>query len=66
MNVSCALQHFCDLHGPQILFCTETRPYIGALRDQVDDNLKVFFSEYFRPGNPQETARCKVKIFFYL
>ncbi|CAF1396116.1 unnamed protein product [Adineta ricciae] len=57
MNASCALQHFCDLHGPQILLCTEARTYIPG--DNDDEDLKAFYSQYIKSENPQGKVECK-------
>ncbi len=43
MNASCALQHFCDIHGPQILLCTEGRTYIVNSNDTDNEDLKTFY-----------------------
>ena len=61
MNVSCALQHFCDLHGPQILLCTEGRTYVHDINDNDNEDLKTFYSQYIKSENPQEKTECKVK-----
>jgi hypothetical protein len=61
MNASCALQHFCDIHGPQILLCTEGRTYIHDLNDNDNEEIKTFYSQYNKAENPQEKNRCKVK-----
>ncbi len=60
MNASCALQHFCDLHGPQILLCTEGRTYIPDLNDNDNEDLKTFYSQYIRSEYPQGKIECKV------
>ena len=59
MNASCALQHFCDNHGPQTLLCTETRRYAQVLRHD-DEILKTFYSQYIKSENSQEKIECKV------
>jgi hypothetical protein len=61
MNASCALQHFCDLHGPQILLCTDTKAYVQDSNDNDDEDLKTFYSQYIKSENPQEKVECKVK-----
>ncbi len=53
MNASCALQHFCDLHGPQILLCTEGRTYIHDINDNDNEDLKIFYSQYIKSENTQ-------------
>lgn len=60
MNASCALQHFCDLHGPQILLCTEGRTYIHDANDNDNEDLKVFYSQYVKSENSQGKLGCKV------
>jgi len=60
MNASCALQHFCDIHGPQILLCTDTRSYIQDVDDD-DEDLKTFFSQYVKSESTQGKTECKVK-----
>ena len=60
MNASCALQHFCDLHGPQILLCTETKTYIRKIDDYDNDNLKTFYSQYVKSENVPNKIECKV------
>lgn len=60
MNASCALQHFCDIHGPQILLCTDTRNYIQDVNDNDDGDLKAFFSQYIKSEHPQGKIECKV------
>ncbi|UJR25424.1 hypothetical protein I4U23_006771 [Adineta vaga] len=59
MNASCALQHFCDLHGPQILLCTEARTFIQGANDNDDEDLKTFYSQYIKSENPQGKSECK-------
>lgn len=66
MNASCALQHFCDLHGPQILLCTEGRTFIHDINDNENDDLKIFYSQYVKSENPQGKIECRVtKICFF-
>jgi hypothetical protein len=60
MNASCALQHFCDLHGPQILLCTESRTYVQDSNDNDEEDLKAFYSQYIKSENPQGKVECKV------
>ena len=60
MNTSCALQHFCDLHGPQTLLCTEEKVYMHDSKDIDNEGLKTFFSQYFRPENALGKVKCKV------
>lgn len=60
MNASCALQHFCDLHGPQILLCTEGRNYIPDFNDNDNEDLKVFYSQYIRSENSHGRSECRV------
>ena len=62
MNASCALQHFCDIHGPQILLCTEARTYISDENDKDDEDLKIFYSQYINSETIQNKSECKVKI----
>ncbi|CAF1124957.1 unnamed protein product [Rotaria sordida] len=59
MNASCALQHFCDIHGPQILLCTEAKTYIQDLNDNDDEDLKTFYSQYIKSEHPQGKVECK-------
>ncbi|CAF4221748.1 unnamed protein product [Rotaria sp. Silwood2] len=59
MNASCALQHFCDIHGPQILLCTEARTYVQDSNDNDDEDLKTFYSQYIKSENPQGKVECK-------
>lgn len=59
MNASCALQHFCDIHGPQILLCTDTRSYIQDVNDDDEEDLKTFYSQYVKSENTQEKPECK-------
>ncbi|CAF3424184.1 unnamed protein product [Rotaria sp. Silwood1] len=59
MNASCALQHFCDIHGPQILLCTEERTYIHDLNDNDNEGLKAFYAQYIKPEHAQEKVECK-------
>ena len=61
MNASCALQHFCDLHGPQILLCTEEKTYIPDLNDNDNEDLNVFYSQYIRSENPHGKKECRVR-----
>lgn len=61
MNASCALQHFCDIHGPQILLCTEGRTYIVNSNDTDNEDLKTFYSQYIRPDKSKEKIECKVR-----
>ncbi len=44
MNASCAFQHFCDLYGPQILLCRDTKAYVQDSNDNDDEDLKTFYS----------------------
>jgi len=60
MNASCALQHFCDIHGPQILLCTDTRTYIHDVNDNDDEDLKTFYSQYIKSESSQGKIECKV------
>lgn len=60
MNASCALHHFCDLHGPQILLCTEERTYIHDLTDSDNEGLKAFYAQYIRSEYCQAKVKCKV------
>lgn len=60
MNASCALQHFCDIHGPQILLCTEARTYVQDVNNDDDEDLKTFYSQYIKSENPQGKVECKV------
>lgn len=62
MNASCALQHFCDIHGPQILLCTEGRTYVFNSNDNENEDLKTFYSQYIRSNNTKEKNECKVRI----
>jgi mannose-6-phosphate isomerase class I len=64
MNASCALQHFCDLHGPQILLCTEGRTYIHDANDNDNEDLKTFYSQYIKSEHPQGKIECKVRLQF--
>ncbi|CAF0783594.1 unnamed protein product [Adineta steineri] len=59
MNASCALQHFCDLHGPQTLLCTEQRAHIQNANDNDDEDIKAFYSQYIKSENPQGKVECK-------
>ncbi|CAF1020708.1 unnamed protein product [Rotaria sordida] len=59
MSASCALQHFCDIHGPQILLCTEERTYIHDLNDNDNEGLKAFYSQYIKSEHPQGKVECK-------
>lgn len=59
MNASCALQHFCDIHGPQILLCTEGRTYVFNSNDNDNEDLKTFYSQYIRSDNSKERIECK-------
>jgi hypothetical protein len=61
MNAACALQHFCDIHGPQTLLCTEGQTYIHDLNDNDNEDLKAFYSQYNKAENPQEKNECKVR-----
>jgi len=61
MNASCALQHFCDIHGPQILLCTEGRTYIVNSNDTDNEDLKTFYSQYIRSDKSKEKIECKVR-----
>ena len=61
MNAACALQHFCDIHGPQILFCTEARTFIQDVDDHDDETLKTIYSQYIKSENAQGKVECKVK-----
>ncbi|CAF0727764.1 unnamed protein product [Didymodactylos carnosus] len=56
MNASVFLHHFCDLHGPTILLCTETQ-YIHDCDD--DDMLKLFYSQYIKAENSNTKTTCK-------
>ncbi|CAF0782432.1 unnamed protein product [Didymodactylos carnosus] len=56
MNASVFLHHFCDLHGPTILLCTETR-YIHDTDD--DDLLDTFYSQYTKAENLITKPECK-------
>lgn len=60
MNAACALQHFCDIHGPQILLCTEERTYIHDLNDNDNEGLKAFYAQYIKSEHNQEKVECKV------
>ena len=60
MNASCAFQHFCDIHGPQILLCTEAKPYAHDDGDTQEDNLNAFYSQYIKSTQPQDKVECKV------
>lgn len=60
MNASCALQHFCDIHGAQILLCTDTRNYIQNADDNDDTELNTFYSQYIKSENPRGQVECKV------
>lgn len=60
MNASCALQHFCDLHGPQILLCTEAKTYAREITEHDNDDLKIFYSQYIKSENPHGKLECKV------
>jgi hypothetical protein len=62
MNASCALQHFCDLHGPKILLCTEAKIYVQDSNDNEEDQLKAFYSQYVKSENPQNKVDCKVNM----
>ncbi|CAF3068379.1 unnamed protein product [Rotaria socialis] len=59
MNAACALQHFCDIHGPQILLCTEGRTYTHDLNDTDNDGLKAFYAQYIKTEHSQEKLECK-------
>ncbi|CAF3132197.1 unnamed protein product [Rotaria socialis] len=59
MNASCALQHFCDLHGPQILLCTEARTHVQDPNDNDDEVLKTVYSQYIKSENLQGKVECK-------
>ncbi|CAF1004965.1 unnamed protein product [Adineta steineri] len=59
MNASCALQHFCDTHGPQILLCTEGRPYTHDRNDNDNEILKTIYSQYIKSDNSQGKVACK-------
>ncbi|UJR23480.1 hypothetical protein I4U23_026479 [Adineta vaga] len=59
MNALCALHHFCDLHGPQTLVCTEGRTYIHDFNDNDNEDLKTYYSRYINAEHVQEKAQCK-------
>ncbi|CAF2058038.1 unnamed protein product [Rotaria magnacalcarata] len=59
MNAACALQHFCEIHGPQILLCTEERTYIHDLNDTENDGLKAFYAQYIKTEHSQARLECK-------
>lgn len=61
MNASCALQHFCDLHGPQILLFTEERTYIHDLNDNDNESLKAFYAQYLKSEHIQDKVKCQVR-----
>ena len=62
MNASCALQHFCDTHGAQILLCTDTKSYFQDANDNDDEDLNTFYSQYIKSENPRGQVECKVKL----
>ena len=62
MNALCALHHFCDLHGPQTLLCTEGRTYIQDYSDNDNEELKTYYSQFMNAKNPQEKTQCQVII----
>lgn len=70
MNASCAFQHFCDIHGPQILLCTEAQPYVHEHGGTQEENLNAIYSQYIKPEqpqyikseHPQGKAECKVNV----
>ena len=63
MNATCALQHFCDYHGPQTLLCTEVKGNIQDSTDTEQENLRAIFSQYVKAENPPSKGDCKVKKF---
>jgi len=59
MNATCALQHFCDYHGPQTLLCTEVKGNIQDSTDTEQENLRAIFSQYVKAENPPSKGDCK-------
>ncbi|CAF0789835.1 unnamed protein product [Adineta ricciae] len=59
MNALCALHHFCDLHGPQTLLCTEGRTYIQDYNDNDNEELKTYYSQFMNAKSPQEKTQCQ-------
>ena len=62
MNASCALHHFCDSHGLQILLCTEAKIFLRTLDNVDNEILKTFYSQYVvTSDNGSERSECKVR-----
>lgn len=56
MNAIVSLCHFCELHGPSVVFCTQT------FRDQLGFNIiaGIETSELESPRNVQDEEETKV------